>query len=344
MDDLVAGVQHFEMGNVESRDRLQRQLEHLIAFPAIGWRQLLPGLPERPQDTCAIESLPFAVLAITHCLFTLSLIGGAPCTPPGSLRSARSSPLAPFRSLLNRWIQCTYRSRLITGPAPLRQVKRQRSSAGRVRRAPGGSRRGTCRPPAHARIDDAERTILQQVCRKRLRRLVALGRETGAKPAGPTQVVKIGAEVGQVVVEGHRVVGIPISASCTDLVEADLRLRRRELEPAYQAPRSGPLNGRPADGMGKAALTTAASGTAASNSSGPMPRHLASLGEQPFVGRVVELEDSLRCSSSSATRMSTLSPPAGAATESADGCRAAEGRDRRIRITRRAVRRAGGGR
>ena len=27
------------------------------------------------------------------------LIGGGPCTPPGSRHSARSSPLAPFRSL-----------------------------------------------------------------------------------------------------------------------------------------------------------------------------------------------------------------------------------------------------
>src|SRR6266545_8425803 len=56
------------------------------------------------------------------------LNGGDPCTPPSSLRSARSSPLAPLRSRLNGGDPCTPPSSLRSArSSPLAPLRSRRS-------------------------------------------------------------------------------------------------------------------------------------------------------------------------------------------------------------------------
>ena len=129
-------------------------------------------------------------------------------------------------------------SRVMTGPAPFRQVKRQRF-ARRTRPTRAGRKQARHVPPCppHARIHDPERH-LHQVRRQRLRSHVAVGRQARRNPRRRAQVVKIGAEVGEVIVVGDGVFGKrrfrPAAPSCESRLRPALSRART---PAYHAPR-----------------------------------------------------------------------------------------------------------
>ena len=68
MDDVVAVIVLFlEMRDVERLDGAQRLRQGRFGLgPAVRRPQILPDLPDRPEDSSTIEALPLAVFAEAH--------------------------------------------------------------------------------------------------------------------------------------------------------------------------------------------------------------------------------------------------------------------------------------
>lgn len=68
MDDDVLVLFYFQMGDVESPDRVQRQFDRLFRVPDFAGSEAPADVPQRPQHLRAVEPLALAMIAVAHSL------------------------------------------------------------------------------------------------------------------------------------------------------------------------------------------------------------------------------------------------------------------------------------
>lgn len=146
--------------------------------------------------------------------------------------------------------------------------------------------------PAHARVDDAERARRLQPLGQRLRMHVAVGVQTVAKRALAPQVMKLAAEVGKIVIEGHFILEAADLGELDGLVEGDFSLGGLQLEGGVPGTALGTVEPPPErvgmreGGIDDAVVRHAENELVHADAGQPVV-----LGEQPVVGGVVEVEN-----------------------------------------------------